>query len=207
MRKHLSSISNFIFENQIPKDCIKYEDHKVFVDQQFQLPIILKKLETDSLGISSFYGKAFNPNYNFYVVNSYEEIQTDLEKIKKFSSKDVNSISDLKGKIIYVLQVELSGNVLEKKVRPHFENSAGGKIQLSLKGERSIYNDTALDESKKRDSYQNLIKQGDFALFLELSHEIISIERTYFGSFYEDGIYTFFYYAEAASAGEEEVSF
>ena len=25
--------------------------------------------------------------------------------------------------------------------------------------------------SKKSDSYQNLIKQGDFALFLELSHE------------------------------------
>ena len=171
MRKHLSSISNFIFENQIPKDCIKYEDHKVFVDQQFQLPIILKKIETDSLGISSFYGKAFNPNYNFCVVGSFKEIETDLKKIKNVSSKDENSIPDLERKTIYILEVELSGNVLEKKVKPHFETSADGKIHLFLKGKRKIYDETALEESKKSDSYQNLIKQGDFALFLELSHE------------------------------------
>ena len=207
VKKHLSSISSFIFENKIPKDNIQYEAQKLFVDQQFQQPIILKKIATDSLGISSFYGQAFNPNYNFYIVNSYKEIQTDLEKIKKFSSKDVNSISDLEGKTIYVLQVELSGNELEKKVRPHFETSADGKIQLSLKGERRIYNDTALDESKKSDSYQNLIKHGDFALLLELSNEIVSIERIYFGSLFEDGIYTFFYYGGAANSNEEEVSF
>ena len=64
-----------------------------------------------------------------------------------------------------------------------------------------------MDESKKIDSYRNLIKHGDFALLLELSNEIVSIERIYFGSFYEDGIYTFFYYGGAANANEEEVNF
>ena len=206
VRKHLISMSSSIFENKIPKENIKYEDHKFFVDE-FKEPIILKKIETDSLGISSFYGKAFTPNYNFYVVNSYNEIQTDLEKIKKFSSKEVNSISDLEGKTIYVLQVELSGNEQDrKKVKPDFEIFPDGKIHLFLRGERKIYDETALEESKKSDSYQNLIKQGDFALLLELSHEIISIERIYLGSFYEDGIYTFFYYGGEAN-DQEDIDF
>ena len=58
----------------------------------FDKPIILKKIATDSLGASSFYGQAFLPNYSFFVVNSYKDLP-ELAKVK-LETTEIKDLSE-----------------------------------------------------------------------------------------------------------------
>ena len=176
---------------------------KIFVDS-FDKPIILKKIATDSLGASSFYGQAFLPNYSFFVVNSHKELP-ELEKVK-LETTEIKNLSELENKPIYILQVELPGECKFKK-DPTFETSSEGKILLHFKGQRKLKEEEIKDESRKDDSYRNEIKLGNFSLFFEISNEIISIERTLLGKIYEDGIYYFYYYGESSNENNDEITF
>ena len=62
-------------------------------------------------------------------------------------------------------------------------------------------------EEKKIHLYTNTIKEGKFSLYFELSNEIISIEHTYLGNTYVDGVYTFYYYGGRKDEDFDELSF
>ena len=213
VKKHLYSTSNFIFEHPIPKDKIQYQEGdsnsdgkiagKIFVDS-FDKPIILKKIATDSLGASSFYGQAFLPNYSFFVVNSYKDLP-ELAKLK-LDTTEIKDLSELENKPIYILQVELPGECKFNN-DPIIDLSSEGKIFIHFKGKRNLKEEEIKDESRKDDSYRNEIKQGKFSLFFEISNEIISIERTLLGKIYEDGIYSFYYRGEVSNEKIEEITF
>ena len=119
---------------------------------------------------------------------------------------EIEDLSELENKQIYILQVELPGECKFKN-DPAFDISSEGKILLHFKGQRKLKEEEIKDESRKDDSYRNEIKLGNFSLFFEISNEIISIERTLLGKIYEDGIYSFYYYGESSNENNDEITF
>lgn len=206
VKKFLSLTSNFALEYPIKKENIKYENSKIFVEG-LEKPIILKKISTDSIGASSFYGQAYVPNFNFMICNNYEDVP-ELKNIKFEVEKDseVKGYEDLKEKTIYILEVEVPGNVTSFS-RPSFIISGEGKMHITFSGNREINQEEISEDEKKKETFISTLKPGRFALFFELTNGLWTIGVTYIGQASADGIITFYFFSNKEEAEDQELSF
>ena len=123
---------------------------------------------------------------------------------------NIYDLEDLEGKLIYVLQIELPG-IINFKDRPEISTLSDGKWCFYFSGVKKMNIPEIDKEEKKIHLYTNTIKEGKFSLYFELSNEIISIEHTYLGNTYVDGVYTFYYCGdrkdEDFDENDEEITF
>ena len=208
VKKNLANTSVFALEYPIKKENIKYENSKIFVENAGK-PIILKQISTDSLGTSSFYGQAFLPSFNFFIVDNYKEVP-ELEKLTFNVDEDcpVKEYKNLEGMKIYIIQIELPG-IINSISRPSFVLSVDGKMQMTFSGVRLINNEEISEDEKKKDTYNNTIKSGNFSLFFELPNGLRTIGLIYLchTHIHIDGIITFYYCASGKEDETEELDF
>ena len=206
VKKNLAMTSVFALEYPIKKENIKYENSKIFVENA-EKPIILKQISTDSIGTSSFYGQAFLPSFNFFIVDNYKEVP-ELEKLTFNVDEDceVKEYKDLEGMKIYIIQIELPG-IINSISHPSFVLSGDGKMQMTFSGVRLINNEEISEDEKKKDTYNNTIKSGNFSLFFELANGLWTIGQIYLCHTHIDGIITFYYCASGQEEETEELEF
>ena len=134
----------------------------------------------------------------------------ELEKITFNVDKDcpVKEYKDLEGMKIYIIQIELPG-IINSISRPSFVLSVDGKMQMTFSGVRLINNEEISEDEKKKDTYNNTIKSGNFSLFFELPNGLRTIGLIYlcYIHIHIDGIITFYYCASGKEDETEELEF
>ena len=187
MQLFLRGMSKDIFENEIPKEYIKFENNKIYVDESYKTPIILKKIQVDSLSLASFYGKAYQPNYEFYEINKEEAPETIKTKIAQMGDEAAGREK------VFVLIIDIAALKKTKKGTipiPHIDID-DGLTYVTLKGKRTI-------EKIKRENLVDQsgagITEGEFRLNFTIYPDVLFLNTAVLIDYtYDRGILTYYY--------------
>lgn len=175
-----------ILENEIQKDYINYSNNKIFVDESYPNPIIFKKIQVDSLSVMSFYGRAYQPKFKYYVIPRDSAPECIKEKLK-------SNAEAAEREMIFVVIIDIPSLKKTKKGTipiPRIDND-DGLTYVTIKGKRSIKEVTTEKRISKNSS---AMTERDYKLtFIVNAEDIflntaILIEQTY-----EKGMLTFYY--------------
>ena len=202
IKKYLHNMSSDIFESSIPKDNIivgevtidNIKKNKLYIDG-YNKDIILKSINIDSLGFSSFLGRIYQPSYCLYIVDNVDKLP-----IKKTTSE--LQIDGDKPYYILVIIVEIPGELEDPNIKPKVDTSID--FVFKLEGSRKINKKETEINPNRYDCYYSSIKDGLFSLCISIKPEDIMFQSTdpIFKN-YENGLLTY-YYVGSKSEGETE---
>ena len=204
IKNYLIKMSGDFFESSIPKENIKIGEvtinnikkNKLYIDG-YSKDIILKSINIDSLGFSSFLGRSYQPSYCLYIVDNVDKLP-----IKK--TKSELKIEGDKPYYIFVLIVDISGELEDPNIIPRIDIN-NIEIVFKLEGSRKIKKNETEINPNRYDCYYSSIKDGLFSLCISIKPEDISLKSTdpIFKN-YENGLLTYYY----IGSGElEEIDF
>ena len=193
IKKYLHNMSSDIFESSIPKDNIivgevtidNIKKNKLYIDG-YNKDIILKSINIDSLGFSSFLGRIYKPSYCLYIIDNVDQLP-----IKK--TKSELEIEGDKPYYILVLVVEIPGELEDPNIIPNIEIN-NGLVFFKLEGSRKTNKKETEINSNRYDCYYSSIKEGLFSLCISIKPENIMLPSTEpkFKN-YENGLLTYYY--------------
>ena len=193
IKKYLHNMSSDIFESSIPKDNIivgevtidNIKKNKLYIDG-YNKDIILKSINIDSLGFSSFLGRIYKPSYCLYIIDNVDQLP-----IKK--TKSELEIEGDKPYYILVLVVEIPGELEDPNIEPNIEIN-NGLVFFKLEGSRKTNKKETEINSNRYDCYYSSIKEGLFSLCISIKPENIMLPLTepIFKN-YENGLLTYYY--------------
>ena len=200
IKNYLYKMSSDFFESSIPqKNIIEGEvtvggvkKNKIYIDG-YDKDIILKSINIDSLGFSSFLGRIYKPSYCLYIIDNVDQLP-----IKK--TKSELEIEGDKPYYIFVLIVDISGELEDPNIKPKVDTSID--FVFKLEGSRKINKKETEINPNRYDCYYSSIKDGLFSLCISINPENISLQSTVpiFNN-YENGLLTY-YYTGSKSEGE-----
>ena len=205
VKNYLYKMSNDFFESSIkPENIIVGEvtidnikKNKLYIDG-YSKDIILKSINIDSLGFSSFLGRIYQPSYCLYIVDNVDKLP-----IKK--TKSELKIEGDKPYYILVLIVEIPGELEDPNIIPRiYINNI--EIVFKLEGSRKINKKETEINPNRYDCYYSSIKDGLFSLCISIKPEDISLESTdpIFKN-YENGLLTYYYIGRKPEGDTEEI--
>ena len=195
-------MSSDFFESSIDKHNIivgevtidNIKKNKLYIDG-YNKDIILKSINSDSFGFSSFPGRIYQPSYCLYIVDNVDQLP-----IKK--TKSELKIEGDKPYYILVLIVEIPGELEDPNIIPRIDNF------VLLEGSRKINKKETEINPNRYDCYYSSIKEGLFSLCISIKPE--NLENIWPESTdpifknYENGLLTY-YYVGSKSEGDEEI--
>ena len=203
IKNYLYKMSSDFFESSIkPENIIVGEvtidnikKNKLYIDGYNQ-DIILKSINIDSLGFSSFLGRSYQPSYCLYIVDNVDKLP-----IKK--TKSELKIEGDKPYYIFVLIVDISGELEDPNIIPRIDIN-NIEIVFKLEGSRKINKKETEINPNRYNCYYSSIKEGLFSLCISVKPENIYLQSTVpiFNN-YENGLLTY-YYLGGKSEGETE---
>ena len=183
------------FESSIPKDNIivgevtidNIKKNKLYIDG-YNKDIILKSINIDSLGFSSFLGRIYQPSYCLYIVDNVDKLP-----IKK--TKSELKIEGDKPYYILVLIVDIPGELEDPNIIPRVETNI--EFVFKLEGSRKIKKNETEINPNRYNCYYSSIKEGLFSLCISVKPENIYLQSTVpiFNN-YENGLLTYYYIGE-----------
>ncbi len=192
IKKYLHNMSSDFFESSIPKENIivgevtidNIKKNKLYIDG-YNKDIILKSINIDSLGFSSFLGRSYQPSYCLYIVDNVDKLP-----IKK--TKSELKIEGDKPYYIFVLIVDISGELEDPNIIPKVDTRID--FVFTLEGSRKINKKETEINPNRYDCYYSSIKDGLFSLCISIKPEDISLKSTVpiFNN-YENGLLTYYY--------------
>ena len=206
IKKYLCKMSSDFFESSIPQKNIidgevtidNIKKNKLYIDG-YNKDIILKSINIDSLGFSSFLGRSYQPSYCLYIVDNVDKLP-----IKKTKS-ELNIEGD-KPYYILVLIVEIPGELEDPNIKPKVDTHID--FVFKLEGSRKINKKETEINPNRYDCYYSSIKEGLFSLCISIKPENISLPSTV-PSFknYENGLLTYYYIGSKSEGETEEIDF
>ena len=206
IKNYLCNMSGDFFESSIPKSNIfvgevtidNIKKNKLYIDG-YNKDIILKSINIDSLGFSSFLGRIYQPNYCFYFVDNVDKLP-----IKK--TKSELKIEGDKPYYILVLIVEIPGELENPDIIPKVDTNID--FVFKLEGSRKINKKATEINPNRYDCYYSSIKDGLFSLNISIKPENIFLQSTV-PSFknYENGLLTYYYTGSKSEGETEEIDF
>ncbi len=202
IKKYLCKMSSDFFESSIPKDNIivgevtidNIKKNKLYIDGYNQ-DIILKSINIDSLGFSSFPGRIYQPSYCLYIVDNVDKLP-----IKK--TKSELQIEGDKPYYILVLIVEIPGELEDPNIIPRIDIN-NIEIVFKLEGSRKINKKETEINPNRYDCYYSSIKEGLFSLCISI---YISLQSTVpIFKNYENGLLTYYYIGSKSEGETEEI--
>ena len=200
IKNYLYKMSCDFFESSIkPENIIVGEvtidnikKNKLYIDG-YNKDIILKSINIDSLGFSSFLGRIYQPSYCLYIVDNVDKLP-----IKK--TKSELKIEGDKPYYILVLIVEIPGELEDPNIIPKID--INNEIVFKLEGSRKTNKKETEINPNRYDCYYSSIKEGLFSLCISIKPENIMLPSTepIFKN-YENGLLTY-YYIGSKSEGE-----
>ena len=193
IKNYLYKMSWDFFESSIPKDNIivgevtidNIKKNKLYIDG-YNKDIILKSINIDSLGFSSFLGRIYQPSYCLYIVDNVDKLP-----IKK--TKSELKIEGDKPYYILVLIVEIPGELEDPNIKPNIEIN-NGLVFFKLEGSRKTNKKETEINPNRYDCYYSSIKDGLFSLCISIEPENISLQSTVpIFKNYENGLLTYYY--------------
>ena len=203
IKNYLYKMSNNFFESSIDKksniiegevtiDNIK--KNKIYIDG-YTKDIILKSINIDSLGFSSFLGRIYQPSYCLYIVDNVDKLP-----IKKTTSE--LQIDGDKPYYILVIIVEIPGELEDPNIMPKVDTNID--FVFKLEGSRKINKKETEINPNRNDCYYSSIKDGLFSLCISIKPENMSLpSKVPIFKNYENGLLTY-YYIGGKSEGETE---
>ena len=205
IKKYLHNMSSDFFEFSIPKDNIidgevtidNIKKNKLYIDG-YNKDIILKSINIDSLGFSSFLGRIYQPSYCLYIVDNVDKLP-----IKK--TKSELKIEGDKPYYILILIVEIPGELEDPNIIPSIDTGTYF-VFFKLEGSRKINKKETEINPNRYDCYYSSIKEGLFSLCISIKPETISLQSTD-PSFknYENGLLTYYYIGSKSEGETEEI--
>ena len=204
IKNYLIKMSGDFFESSIPKENIKIGEvtinnikkNKLYIDG-YSKDIILKSINIDSLGFSSFLGRSYQPSYCLYIVDNVDKLP-----IKK--TKSELQIEGDKPYYILVLIVEIPGELEDPNIIPKVDTHID--FVFKLEGSRKINKKETEITPNRYDCYYSSIKDGLFSLCISIKPEDISLKSTdpIFKN-YENGLLTYYYIGSKSEGETEEI--
>ena len=204
IKNYLYKMSWDFFESSIPKDNIIFGEvtidnikkNKLYIDG-YNKDIILKSINIDSLGFSSFLSRIYKPNYCIYIVDNVDKLP-----IKK--TKSELKIEGDKPYYIFVLIVDISGELEDPNIIPRVDTNID--FVFKLEGSRKINKKETEINPNRYDCYYSSIKDGLFSLCISIKPENISLESRYPIFYnYENGLLTYYYIGRQSEGETEEI--
>ena len=192
------------FESSIPKDNIivgevtidNIKKNKLYIDG-YNKDIILKSINIDSLGFSSFLGRIYKPNYCIYIVDNVDKLP-----IKK--TKSELKIEGDKPYYILVLIVDIPGELEDPNIIPMVDTRID--FVFKLEGRRKINKKETEINPNRYDCYYSSIKEGLFSLCISIKPENIYLDSTVpIFKNYENGLLTYYYIGSKSEGETEEI--
>lgn len=187
MQLFLRGMSKDIFENEISKDYIKFDNNKIYIDENYPTPIVLKKIQVDSLSVASFYGKAYQPNYEYYVLPKEEAPEAVRNKITQMGDEVAGREK------VFVLIIDIPALKKTKKGTipiPHIDID-DGITYVTLKGKRTVQK--VRRENQIAQNGGGII-EGDFKMNLVIFPDDIFLNTSVLiDHSYERGVLTYYY--------------
>ena len=204
IKKFLYKMSSDIFESSIPQDNIivgevtidNIKKNKLYIDG-YNKDIILKSINIDSLGFSSFLGRSYQPSYCLYIVDNVDKLP-----IKK--TKSELKIEGDKPYYIFVLIVDISGELEDPNIIPRVDINS--YFVFKLEGSRKINRKETEITPNRYDCYYSSIKDGLFSLCISIKPENIYLDSTVpIFKNYENGLLTYYYIGRQSEGETEEI--
>ena len=205
IKNYLYKMSSDFFETPTPKlnNIIEGEvtvggvkKNKIYIDG-YDEDIILKSINIDSLGFSSFLGRIYQPSYCLYIVDNVDKLP-----IKK--TKSELKIEGDKPYYILVLIVEIPGELENPNIKPKVEINTDFVFQLE--GSRKINKKETEINPNRYDCYYSSIKDGLFSLCISIKPENISLpSKDPIFNNYENGLLTYYYIGRNPEGDTEEI--
>lgn len=187
MQLFLRGMSKDIFENEISKEYIKFDNNKIYIDENYPTPIVLKKIQVDSLSVASFYGKAYEPNYEYYVLPKEEAPEAIQNKITQMGDEVAGREK------VFVLIIDIPALKKTKKGTipiPHIDID-DGITYMTLKGKRTVQK--VRRENQIAQNGGGII-EGDFKMNLVIFPDDIFLNTSVLiDHSYERGVLTYYY--------------
>ena len=202
IKDYLYKMSSDFFESSIPQKNIidgevtidNIKKNKLYIDG-YNKDIILKSINIDSLGFSSFLGRIYQPSYCLYIVDNVDKLP-----IKK--TKSELKIEGDKPYYILVLIVEIPGELEDPNIIPRVDINSD--FVFKLEGSRKINKKETEINPNRYDCYYSSIKDGLFSLCISIKPENMSLpSKDPIFKNYENGLLTY-YYIGGKSEGETE---
>ena len=202
IKKYLHNMSSDIFESSIPKDNIivgevtidNIKKNKIYIDG-YNKDIILKSINSDSLGFSSFPGRIYQPSYCLYIVDNVDKLP-----IKK--TKSELQIEGDKPYYILVLIVEIPGELEDPNIIPKVDTRID--FVFTLEGSRKINKKETEINPNRYDCYYSSIKEGLFSLCISINPKSLLSTVPIFKN-YENGLLTYYYIGRQSEGETEEI--
>ena len=192
IKNYLYKMSSDFFESSIPQKNIidgevtidNIKKNKLYIDG-YNKDIILKSINIDSLGFSSFLGRSYQPSYCLYIVDNVDKLP-----IKK--TKSELKIEGDKPYYILVLIVDIPGELEDPNIIPKVDTHID--FVFKLEGSRKINKKETEINPNRYDCYYSSIKEGLFSLCISIKPENIYLDSTdpIFKN-YENGLLTYYY--------------
>lgn len=179
-------MSKDILENEIQKDYINYSNNKIFVDESYPNPIIFKKIQVDSLSVMSFYGRAYQPKFEYYVIPRDSAPECIKEKLK-------SNAEAAEREMIFVVIIDIPSLKKTKKgtIPIPIIDSNDGLTYVAIKGKRSIKEVTT---EKRISQNSSAMTERDYKLtFIVNAEDIFLNTAILIAQTYEKGMLTFYY--------------
>ena len=204
IKDHLCRMSSDFFESSIPQDNIKIGEvtidnikkNKLYIDG-YSKDIILKSINIDSLGFSSFLGRSYQPSYCLYIVDN-------VDKLPFKKTKSELQIEGDKPYYILVLIVDISGELEDPNIIPRVDINS--YFVFKLEGSRKINKKETEINPNRNDCYYSSIKDGLFSLCISIKPENMSLpSKVPIFKNYENGLLTYYYIGSKSEGETEEI--